>query len=481
MSARSTKFTLMFACAFFALLIMPLTVMGQAAGAAGGAGGAAAGAAGAAGGAAAGGNNTFFSTGVVGGVKIDTRGVVQGVTDVMNPAVRKRIAEGLKNADNAVLNATKLRMVSLRGLEAQFNRAKSNKTQLPLEVNYMAGLQRIEYIILAPETNDIILAGPAEGFKMNRKGVVVGEKSGTAVIHAEDFLVAMRSVENARRGQGVSVSIDPTAEGIKRYNKVTSQLRGFNASMQPKLEQAMGPQTIRLTGVPTDSRFSQVLVAADYKMKRLGMGHEAAPIDNFPSFMEMAYRAKASKTKSAPRFWMECNYQPIAKSEDGLVWQIRGTGVKTLTQEEMFDENGKKTGKKVKPNRFAKKWADAMTERFDELAAAEPAFQELRNIMDLSVVAAIIKSENLTDKVGLEIPGILGMSKVAVTPKYAVPKVVPTQCSFVKISNSWLISASGGIQLDSWGVASNTEVDSSINKVAKLVDGSGSWWWNAEK
>lgn len=479
MSARSAKFALMFSCAFCALLLMPLTLMAQNNG----------------GGNNGGnnngnnnnnnnngfgnGNNTFFSTGVVGGVKIDTSGVLKGVTDVMNPEVRKRIAETLKNVDNDVLNSTKLRMVSLRGLEMQINKARDSKKPLPIEVNYMAGLQRIEFIVLAPETNDIILAGPAEGFKVNDQGVVVGEKSGTPVIHTEDFLVAMRSVENARRGQGVSVSIDPTEQGVKRYTQFTSKLRGFDASMQSKVEEAMGPQTIRLTGVPTDSRFSQVLVAADYKMKRLGMGLERAPIENFPSFMEMAQRAKASKLKAAPRFWMECNYEPVAKSEDGLVWQIRGKGVKALTEEEKFGADGKKSGK-GKPNRFAKKWADTMTERFEELAAAEPAFQELRNVMDLSVAAAIIKSEGLIDKVGMEIPAIMGTSNVALTPSYSVPKVVPAQCSFVKISNSWLISVSGGIQLDSWGVAKKTETDSKINDIAKLVRNSDKWWWNGE-
>jgi hypothetical protein len=232
--------------------------------------------------------------------------------------------------------------------------------------------------------------------------------------------------------------------------------------------------------VPADSRFSQALVAADYKMKRLSMGLEKSPIQNFPSFMEIAQKSRVKNMTAAPRFWMECNYEPVAKSEDGLVWQIRGTGVKTMTEESHFDVDGKRstTGKE---NRFAKQWADMMTERYEELAKAEPAFAELRNMMDLAVVAAIIKSEQLSEKVALETPAILGLTNAAVTPSRTVPRRVPAQCSFVKIANSWLVSASGGIQLDSWGVASNNKVESSLTGFAKSATkpSNSTWWWNA--
>ncbi|MDG1874298.1 MAG: DUF1598 domain-containing protein, partial [Mariniblastus sp.] len=434
MSARYAKFVLLFCCA---VLTLPMTASAQVGGNNGGGNGGNGGGNNGGNNNGNNGNNQFFSTGVVGGVKIDTSGVLKNASDVLDPEVRDRISKGLQNTDANIKKATKLRMISLRGLEAAINKAHETGDALPSEVNYMAGLQRIEYVVLSKDKNDIIIAGPAEGYKLNEQGVVVGETSGTPVIHLEDFLVAMRSVENARRGQGVSVSIDPTEQGVKQLQKFFNQLRQSNMSFQPamqaKVEQAMGPQPIRLTGVPSDSRFSQVLVAADYKMKRLGMGLEQAAVSNFPSVLEMAQKAKVSNMKAMPRFWMECSYEPVAKSEDGAVWQIRGKGVKTLTEEEKFNDDGKKVGKKVKQNRFAKKWAETMTERFEELAASEPAFQELRNIIDLSVIAAIIKSENLNKKAGLEMPAILGKTNAAMTPSYAVPKVVPAQCSFAKI------------------------------------------------
>ncbi len=432
-----------------------------------------------------GGNNGFNPNfgGIVGGIKIDTRGVLTGEKAKLDRTALARIEAGLKASDAKIAEATPLRMVSLRGLENAITKAKDEGKPLSSEITYMAGLQRVEYVIALEDKSDIIIAGPGEGYRLNDEGVVVGEKSGNPVIHLEDFLVAMRSVENARTGQGVSVSIDPTEIGIKQLQNFYGQLKRsktpFRPEMQPLVEKAMGEQTIRLTGVPADSRFSQVLVAADYKMKRLGMGLEAAPISNFPSFMEMAQKAQVKNMRAAPRFWMECSYEPIAKNADGSIWQIRGKGVKTLTEDSKFDSQGKRSGAN-KPNRFAVKWAEMMTERFDELSAAEPVFRDLRNAMDLSVVAAIISRERLSEKVGLKTPAILGLTNAAVTPSYTVPKVVPAQCSFVRIAQSWLVSASGGIQLDSWGIASNTEVVPNMESIAEATaTQGGSWWWNA--
>jgi hypothetical protein len=471
MTARFAKFAFFLCCT---ALIFPLTASAQQGGGGGG------------------GNNGTGGFGglvgfnnLVGGVKIDTNGVLSPSPDAIDQRTLQQLEAGLQDVNTDIGQETKLRMISLGGLEAEITRSRNEGTPLSQEAIYMAGLQRIEFIILSPETNDIIIAGPAEGFKVNNDGVVVGDQTNTPVIRLEDFLVAMRSSDNARTGQGISVSIDPTQEGIKQlqgmFQKMKRARTPFNPRMQPAVEQAMGDQMIKLTGVPTDSRFSQILVAADYKMKRLSMGLEKAKIANFPSFMEIAQKSNVKNLTAAPRFWMECHYEPVAKDESGNVWQIRGQGVKTLTEESKFDQDGKKsqTGNQ---NRFAKQWADAMTERFEELSNAEPAFRELRNVMDLSVAAAIIRREGLATKVGLNMPEILGMANTSLsTPSHAIPKSVPAECSFVRISQSWLVSASGGVQLDPWNVAAKTESADlgSVGQVARTKT-RDSWWWNGK-
>ena len=473
MSAHFAKLIFAIACCTF-VGTSPSSIFAQLGGGGGGGGNN--------GGGGFGNGNSFGS--VVGGVRIDVSGVISAGNQAIDAKLRRVLEESLKQGSGDLATASELRMISLKGLEAVVNQSRDSGQPLPQEVQLMAGLQRIEYVILSPENNDIILAGPGEGFKLDSRGNVVGSQSGTPVIQLEDFLVAMRSVDAARTGQGVSVSIDPTEQGVRQlqqfYKNMSANNVSFNPGMQPEVEKAMGPNTITLTGVPADSRFSQVLVAADYKMKRLSMGLEPAPIAGLPSFMEIA-AAKNAKLHSSPRFWMECNYQPVAKTADGSVWQIRGSGVRTLTEESHFDGSGKRTTGGGKQNRFAVQWAELMTEKFEALAAAEPAFRELRNVMDLSVVAAIIRKENLAARVGLETPAILGVTDVIATPTWSVPKSVPTECSFVKVSDSWLVSASGGIQLDSWGVVEKTETVAQLESLAtKATSNSGdSWWWNA--
>ena len=458
----TAKFAQSFAILFCLALTFPIVAFGQAGG--------------------VGVGDLLTQRNAVGGVEIDAAGVLQNRTVSLDSTAVEKLKSHFAESNAMIGEATKLRMISLKGLEAQLVEAANANRQAPLAVRYLAGLQRIEYVIASPEDNDIYLAGPAEGLQVTATGAVVGAASGRPALNLEDLMVAIRSVDNARSGQGVSVSIDPTEEGEKNlrsfWNKLKRSGARFHPDMQAAVEEAMGPQTISLTGVPKDSRFSKVLVAADYKMKRLSMGLEAAPIKNFPSFLAMAKNANASRMNSSPRMWMECGYEPLAKSQDGLVWQIRNNGVKTLTENMRFGADGKAVAI-GKPNKLAQKWADMMTDRYDELAAAEPVFHELRNLMDLSVVAAIIRKHRMEEQVGLQLPAIKNETQAISIGGLNTPKQIPSQSSFVHINNSWLVATSGGVAIDSWAAVENNVVDEKLGAVAAQAKaGNGKWWFN---
>ncbi len=424
--------------------------------------------------------NLGIFQGSVGGIMIDAGGVLTGEPSQLDNKLRNQLIQGMNVVDDDILK-TGLRMISLKGLDSQIAKSLADGTPLPADVQFMAGLQRLEYVIVDKKNNDLILAGPGEPWTVNEFGAVVGKNSGTPVLHLEDFIVALRSVGNARQDFGISVSIDPTEQGARSLQRFLSRLDSFQPDLADQVAEAYGPQEITLTGVPKNSRYSQILVAADYKMKRLSMGLEEAPINDFPSMLEMARRKDARFTKAAPRFWMECNYKPVAKTDDNTMWQIRGTGVKTMTEEQYFNKDGKRKAA-GKSNKFAKAWADAMTERFDELANAEPVFRDLRNLMDMSVAAAIIEREGLLSQVNLTLDSISGNREQMVSiPAWNVPQTVPAQCSFVQLSRSWIVTASGGVQVDSWSVAANAEIVPEISKIGMIaMDRTAErWWWNA--
>ena len=94
----------------------------------------------------------------------------------------------------------------------------------------------------------------------------------------------------------------------------------------------------------------------------------------------------------------------------------------------------------------------------------------------MSVIAAIIRSEDLANEVGLEMPMIGG--KMA-TPSFTVPEKVPSQVTVAKAT----VQVSGGVILDSWGAAQNVVVKEEITEVAAVakVATADRWWWNAKK
>ncbi len=358
----------------------------------------------------------------------------------------------------------------------------SSGSDLPDEIKYMAGIQRLQYVIVQPDSGDILLAGPGEGWTVDAAGNVVGQTTGRPVLRFEDLIVALRTAEAANQEYGISVSINPTAEGVARYNElkkvIQRQGRGFNPDMKPGIEQALGHQDISLTGIPTDSRMAQVLVAADYHMKRLAMGLEPAAIEGLPSVLDMA-QSRGKGLDLTPRFWLECSYDSVKKSEDGLTWELSGPGARAMTENEVLTASGET--KKIKDHPVAVQWAKTMSDKFSELANADPVFAELQNVMDMAVVAAIIEKHGFLETAGLELPHISGGNDAVAMPKWSVPETVSTECSFVQIRNSWMVTASGGVQVDSWAVLENVTTDNSIAAIAATARtmASDSAWWNA--
>jgi hypothetical protein len=257
---------------------------------------------------------------------------------------------------------------------------------------------------------------------------------------------------------------------------VLSRMRSIG-NRQPDaqpIEEALGPQMISVTGVPDTSHFAHVMVAADFRMKRLAMNFQPAPIDNMPSFMQLISSSRLAAKNMTPRWWLASAYQPLARDAEGLAWQLRGQGVQCMTEEDYFNAEGERE-KTVQAGPMAQQWADTMTARYDELATEDSAFGLLRNVMDLAVVAALVEKEELADRAGLEIPQLLTEYQPA---SYETPKYVPSQASFIRHRRSWLVSASGGVQLLPWHVADKTEEVAAVKDLHEQLSAAGdNWYW----
>ena len=138
----------------------------------------------------------------------------------------------------------------------------------------------------------------------------------------------------------------------------------------------MGPQQVTYTGVPADSHFARVLVAADHRMKQLAMKLKDAPVHGLPSYLDMLKSRGQQPSSAMPRWWMACNYEPLARSNDRLSWELRGTGVKAMTEDEFIAEDGNVQGT-GRADPVAKQWADQLTAHFEELSKQDSVFGEL--------------------------------------------------------------------------------------------------------
>jgi hypothetical protein len=210
------------------------------------------------------------------------------------------------------------------------------------------------------------------------------------------------------------------------------------------------------------------------------MNLQKSPVPNFPGFLERLKAKRRLPGNAMPRWWMACNYEPLARSEDKLAWELRGPGVKAMTEDELIAADGTFQGT-GRADPIAKQWADDMTDHYEELAEKEVVFAELRNVMDMCVVAALIEKEDLAGLAGASgFPLLTGTQGRLAPEKGATPQTVSTKCSYLKIGRNYVITASGGVQIESWEVASKSKVDANVKRVHSKAAASAdsTWWWN---
>ena len=422
------------------------------------------------------GNNGFRQSSV-GGVSVDAAGVVKNSTvDVLNDLRQRRLQAQTKVSDD-LAEKVELRKISLKRMMAETKKAQDAGKDIPDEVHHLAGIQRIKYVFVYPEENDIVFAGPAEGWKLDAAGNVVGMTTNQPVLQLDDLLIAVRSADELLRGS-ITCSIDPTQEGMARLQQfVKAQGGNIGANAQQTItgiEEALGPQTVTFGGVDPTTRFARVLLAADYRMKRLAMGFEKSPVPGMKSFLDMTTGA----SDMFPRWWLTTNYDPLLKSEDGLAWELRGPGVKAMTQDAFFSANGARTTTN-KVNPVAQKWADDMTKGYDRLASSMPIFGELRNVMDMAVLAALVSKENLIQKSGLDLSVL--RSSTLTTDEMNAPRNISTQASFIKRGRNYIISASGGVEIRPASVLQRFEESPTLTASRKqnaTSETNWQWWWN---
>ncbi|MDP7020188.1 MAG: DUF1598 domain-containing protein [Pirellulaceae bacterium] len=416
---------------------------------------------------------------VVGGVSISAAGEIERFSDKLDADLRRVRGEVIRGATGDVRQPSKMRMVSLRALDQMLKQSREGKRELPEAALCLAGIQRVRYVIVDEKRDDLILAGPAEGWRVGPDGVIVGERTGDPVVLLEDLLAVFRATADSGGGDAITCSIDPSPERLARLQQMLGDRRlRVSAALPTSVEKVLGDQLITFSGVEPTTHFAQVLIAADYQMKRLAMELEPAPITGLPSYLALLTKSKNRLPKnSLPRWWIAAEYDSIASDEDGLAWRLDGQGVVVRTRGGKLQDN-ERVVDTDDVDGAARQWAGAMTANYTALSQKRPVFGQLRNCIDLSIVAALVWRRNLTILANYDFPEIMGDTDLQLA-EYPRAKVVASHARLSRKGKQWIVSASGGVDISPAQLLQQRSVDPQLAKViARAERTADRWWWD---
>lgn len=368
--------------------------------------------------------------GAVNGITIDAEGVVrpQFVTKKADDLARKRLESAAADSlPSDMTRQSKLRKVSLVRLEAACREHIEQGEPVPSEMVHLAGLQRLQYVFVYPEKQDLVIAGPAEGFAADASGRMVGVSTGMPPLRLDDLLVALRSV--GRNGR-IGCSIDPRPNrlaALKRY--VASNTGATTPSVARnrfrKMRDILGMQDVKVFGVDPQTHFAATLVEADYRMKLISVGLENSQVRGLPSHLSLLQGGG----NSMQRWWFTPLYDAFYTTGNGDAFRFSGQRCQLMSRNEFVNDAGQRSDAaftRVTTQRFAR----LFTEKFPELAARKPIFAELQNLFDLAVLAALLEKQQLPEKIGWDMSLFLDSQKAEVVkghPPREVPSVVNTR------------------------------------------------------
>ena len=341
------------------------------------------------------------------GVWVDPKGVLRPLMKEARTGdlAALRTSNQQRAGQDDVRSSSPLRMISLTRLEKQIELNAALGQGVDDAMRYLAGLRRIEYVFVYPDTGDLVLAGPAGDWTVAGENRVVSRDTGDPVVRLDDLVVIFRHMLAARDAE-FGCMINPRQEGLKRAVAFLAKSAGHpippgaaaRKAWCEQFREAVGTEDIEIFGgLDPQTRAARTLVEADYRMKLVGMGLEEG-VPGVTSYLNLIKGAPPSDM-GVLRWWFTLDYDSIQTSQDHLAFNIRGQGVKVESENEHVTPQGerKHTGESEPINR---QFAASFTKHFSELCGKYPVYAELRNLCDLALAASLVREEGLADKAG---------------------------------------------------------------------------------
>lgn len=381
-----------------------------------------------------------------------------------------------------------LRCVSLRRLEQEIARRASAGEPLDEAMLTLAGLRRVRYVFASPEEHDIVLAGAAGDWRVDSEQRLVAADTGEAVVRLDDLAEALRRSPTAP-DQVFGCAITPRqqnladAQAFLDLHRDKPVAKANQAAWLEQLRTTVGPQDVEVFGIAPDSRAARVLVEADRHMKLVGMGIEPGVL-GVEGYLDSLRGAKKVPPMNVLRWWFALSYKQITQTGDGGGYELVGPGAKVLSENELLTLRGERTHT-GQSDELTQRFAMSFSQHFAALCRRYPVYGELRNVLDLAVVATLINTQGLADRAGWE-AGLLASPQRLPLPRYQPASAVESVVNHrVVDKRSFVAGVSGGVWVDAQEAISQ-RVDRQVEDYSRLTDTrdrattahTGGWWWD---
>jgi hypothetical protein len=222
-------------------------------------------------------------------------------------------------------------------------------------------------------------------------------------------------------------------------------------------------------------------------MKLIGIG-KLEGVKGIPSIFDLLPLAqqKEAPPLNALRWWMTMKCDAIVHSPDRQVFELQGSSVLVLSEDQVVKENGERiqTGQASGANQM---FARNFTSHYAELAKHDAAFADLQNVFDLGLVAAVLNRELLAPRAGWDLGVFAPDGEYRVTTVEAPKEVHSVINHRLYRGRDIVVQVAGGVRADllaiveDQGLAKESSALRQLPAKAKPVDlPAGRWWWDAE-
>ncbi len=422
------------------------------------------------------------------GVYVDAAGLMKRTSTEGSLALSLLRRDSYRDRGNRDLyRSSPLRKVSLTRLEKHVQMQWALGRRPDEAMQALAGLYDVKYVLLFPDSDEVILVGPAGGWTTAADGRLVNSTSGQPVLRLDDLVVVLRNAfgESGHFGCAITPVRDRLA-GVQSFLQASSAKplrKTQRAKWLSELREQLGQQEISVFGIDPRTRAARVLVAADYHMKLIGMGLAEGTV-GVKSYLDTVTLEDDGTPPAMDvlRWWFTLNYKGVRATESRNAFELVGPGVRVLSENELLDERGVRihTGSSEDLN---SRFAHRFTKHFDELATRYPIYAELRNVFDLAVVANIIHAES--GQIDCRFKHFTSPERYQLALG-AAPTHVDSVINYRELGRKHLIvGVSGGVRIDARPFLRSSQLaDDQGNLAAVSAAGvpdtvpADVWWWD---